>query len=119
MRRDDRVLHWEHGESAIDSISCSPTRLVEKLNPMATSSGPGSSSRFLLIGQGDELADALRDGLGENHDVVQAADCDEALRVIAEGGADVVLLCTAVGDPEAVRAIGQLLTALLTSEPDR
>jgi hypothetical protein len=86
-------------------------RLVEKLNPMATSSGPGPS-RFLLIGQGHEVADSLRDSLGANHEVVQAADCDEALRVIAEGGADVVLLSTAVGDPEAVRALGQLLTAL-------
>jgi hypothetical protein len=71
-----------------------------------------SSSRFLLIGQGHELADALKGRVGKNHEVVQAADFEEALRVIAEGGADVVLLSTAVGDPEAVRAIGQLLTAL-------
>ena len=78
---------------------------------MATSSGPGPS-RFLLIGQRHEVADSLRDSLGANHEVVQAADCDEALRVIAEGGADVVLLSTAVGDPEAIRALGQLLTAL-------
>ena len=79
---------------------------------MATSGGPGPSSRFLLIGQGHEVADALRDSLGKSHEVVQAADFDEAMRVIAEGGADVVLLSTAVGDPEAVRAIGELLTAL-------
>ena len=79
---------------------------------MAISSGPGLSSRLLLIGQGHKLADALRDSLGNSHEVVQAADFEEALRVIAEGGADVVLLSTAVGDPEAVRAIGQLLTAL-------
>ena len=79
---------------------------------MAKSSGPGPSPRFLLIGQGHELADALRDSFGKSHEVVQAADFEEALRAIAEGGADVVLLSTAVGDPEAVRAIGQLLTAL-------
>ena len=79
---------------------------------MAKSSGPGPSSRFLLIGQAHQLADALRDGLGKDHEVVQAADFDEALRVIAEASADVVLLSASVGDPEAVRAIGQLLTAL-------
>ena len=79
---------------------------------MATSGGPGPSSRFLLIGQGHEVADALRDSLDKGDEVVQAADFDEAMRVIAEGGADVVLLSTAVGDPEAVRAIGELLTAL-------
>jgi len=79
---------------------------------MAISSGPGPSSRFLLIGQGGGLADALRDSFGKSHEVIQAADCDEALRAIAQGGADVVLLSTAVDDPEAVRALGELLTAL-------
>ena len=79
---------------------------------MAKSSGPGPSPRFLLIGQGHELADALRDSFGKSHEVVQAADFEEALRAIAEGGADVVLLSTAVDDPEAVRALGELLKAL-------
>ena len=79
---------------------------------MAISSGPGLSSRLLLIGQGHKLADALRDSLGNSHEVVQAADFDEALGAIAEGGADVVLLPSAVDDPEAVRALGELLTAL-------
>jgi DNA-binding response OmpR family regulator len=79
---------------------------------MAISSGPGLSSRLLLIGQGDELADALRDNLGNSHEVVQAADFEEAVRAIAQGGADVVLLSTPLDDPEAVRALGELLTAL-------
>ena len=79
---------------------------------MAISSGPGLSSRLLLIGQGDELADALRDSLGNSHEVVQAADFAEAVQAIAQGGADVVLLSTALDDPEAVRALGELLTAL-------
>jgi DNA-binding response OmpR family regulator len=79
---------------------------------MAKSSGPGPSPRFLLIGQGHELADALRDSFGKSHEVVQAADFEEALRAIAEGGADVVLLSTAVGDPEAVRTLAELLKAL-------
>jgi hypothetical protein len=79
---------------------------------MATSSGPGPSSRFLLIGQGHELADALRDSFGKSHDLIQAADFEEAMRAIAQGGADVVLLSTPLDDPEAVRALGGLLTAL-------
>ena len=79
---------------------------------MAISSGPGLSSRLLLIGQGHKLADALRDSFGKSHEVVQAADFEEALRAIAEGGADVVLLSTAVDDPEAVRTLAELLKAL-------
>jgi hypothetical protein len=51
---------------------------------MAKSSGPGPSPRFLLIGQGHELADALKDSFGKSHEVVQAADFDEALRAIAK-----------------------------------
>jgi len=66
----------------------------------------------LLIGQGHELADALRDSFGRSHEVIQAADSEEALRAIAQGGADVVLLSTPLDDPEAVRALGELLTAL-------
>jgi len=79
---------------------------------MATSSGPGPSSRLLLIGQGDKLADALRDSFGRSHEVIQVADFEEASRAIAQGGADVVLLSTGVDNPEAVRALGELLTAL-------
>src|SRR5690349_8458314 len=80
-----------------------------KLNPMATRRGPGVASRICRSVRATRW---LRDSLGENHELVQAADVDEAMRVIAEGGADVVLLSTAVSDPEAVRALGQLLTAL-------
>ena len=79
---------------------------------MAKSSRSGPSTRFLLIGQGHELADALKDSFGIGHEVVQAADFDEALGAIAQGGADVVLLSTPLDDPEAVRALGGLLTAL-------
>jgi hypothetical protein len=86
---------------------------------MAKSSRSGPSTRFLLIGQGHELADALKDSFGKSHEVVQAADLDEALGAIAEGGADVVLLPSAVDDPEAVRALGELLIALAKSESDR
>ena len=58
------------------------------------------------------MADALKDSFGKSHEVVQAADFEGALRAIAEGGADVVLLSTAVDDPEAVRTLAELLKAL-------
>jgi hypothetical protein len=96
-----------------------------------TSSGPGPRSRVLFLGESDELADDLRDAFCKTYDVVQAADCQEALRLIAEGGADVLLLTPAISlrgragrcvsgspapwmdlGPEAVRAVGELLTAL-------
>jgi hypothetical protein len=98
---------------------------------MAKSSGPGPSSRFVLIGQSNDLVNALRDTFGKSHDIVQAADHKDALRLIAEGGADVLLLSPAILgdpagrsapaetgssspdlDPEAIRAIAELLTAL-------
>jgi hypothetical protein len=107
------VLHREHcrvGDKFKYPVARTASGKTQP--PMATSSRSGPSTRFLLIGQGQELADALKDSFGKSHEVVQAADFDEALGAIAEGGADVVLLPSAVDDPEAVRALGELLTAL-------
>jgi hypothetical protein len=78
----------------------------------------------LLIGGGSQIAEALNGVFGQRYDIVQAADSDDALRLIAEEGADVLLLSQAMFfgarpatgpaevDPEAVRTIGELLKAL-------
>jgi hypothetical protein len=86
----------------------------------------------LLVGGASEIAEALSGAFGQHYDIIQAADCDDALRLIAEQGADVLLLSPAMFfggrpasvvptgpatgsaevDPEAVRIIGELLKAL-------
>ncbi|HEY7580763.1 MAG TPA: hypothetical protein VH855_24495 [Acetobacteraceae bacterium] len=82
------------------------------------------SSRVLLVGGASQIAEALSGVFGQHYDIVQAADSDDALRLIAEEGADVLLLSQAMFfaerpatgraevDPEAVRIIGELLKAL-------
>lgn len=75
--------------------------------------------RLLCVGDAGEIGKALS---GQDCNVLQAADCGEALRLIAEEGADVLLLSASTltrsaslpleCDPEAVRAIGELLTSL-------
>jgi hypothetical protein len=75
--------------------------------------------RLLCVGDAGEIAKELS---GQECDVRQAADCGEALQLIAEQGADVVLLSasTLTGaaalplqcDLQAVRTIAELLTLL-------
>ena len=75
--------------------------------------------RLLLIGSAPEIATALS---GKHAEIRQVSDCEEALRVIAEQGTDVLIVApvsltdsTALpiaAEPEAIQKLGYLITAL-------
>jgi hypothetical protein len=89
--------------------------------------GKAPSSRFLVVGQDCQIADAIRSVFDRQHDVLRVASPQEALRLLVEQGADVLVLpqrmfrsdqCTANNGPapamdlDAVRMVGELLKAL-------
>jgi CheY-like chemotaxis protein len=90
--------------------------------------GKAPSSRFLVVGQDCQIAEAIRSVFDQQqHDVLRVASPQEALRLLVEQGADVLVLpqrmfrsdrCTANEGPasamdlDAVRMVGELLKAL-------
>jgi hypothetical protein len=85
------------------------------------------SSRFLVVGQDSQIAEAIRSVFDRQHDVLRVASPQEALQLLVEQGADVLVLpqrmfradrCAASHDAasamdlDAVRVVGELLKAL-------